>query len=237
MSTFLELCQDVARESEVVSGLAPTTVVNQTGDLLKIVSRTREAWRDIQISQNRVVAENGGWRFLRKAFPTTATLIVDQVRYAPTSLDIDDHGEWIDGARITIWDPDIGVADQGPLTFLDWPSFMRLYLEGTQTSDKPVHWSISDDGELCVGPMPNKAYPIRGLYRRMAQVLTENDDTPLCPADYHQVIVWKSIIKLVQADEAPRTVLEDATRNYLEILSALEASQLGRITVRSRPLA
>ncbi len=237
MSTFLELCQDVARESEVVSGVAPTTVTGQTGDLLKIVARTREAWRDIQISQNRVVAENGGWRFLRKAFPTTAVLIVNTVRYMPTSLNITDHGEWIDGARITIWDPDIGVSDQGPLTFIDWPSFMQLYLEGTQTASKPVNWSVSDDGELCVGPMPDKAYPIRGLYRRAAQVLTADDDEPLCPEDYHQVIVWKSIMKLVQADEAPRTVLEDATRNYLDLMSALEASQLGRITVRSRPLA
>ncbi len=62
MSSYLELCQAVARDSGTVSDLtAPSTVASQTGRLLRIVNWTAEAYEHIQL-------ERDDWRWLRKEF-------------------------------------------------------------------------------------------------------------------------------------------------------------------------
>ncbi len=48
MTTYLGLCQDVSRESGVVDGVVPTTVVGQTDELAEVVAWTAQAWTDIQ---------------------------------------------------------------------------------------------------------------------------------------------------------------------------------------------
>lgn len=231
MTDFLTICQEVAQETDV-PGVAPTTVVGQTGDLLKLVNRTIRAWERIQLSRNN-------WKFMRVDFPSTALSIVNQVRYTAASFGITNLAEWVNDPRrpVTMYVSATGVSDEGKINFLEWDAFEQMYLRGTQTANRPIHWSISDDNEFCLGPKPEAVYRLNGIYRRTPQILALDADEPICPAEYHRVIVWDAVRMIFGADEAPADAKGDAAANYFMLMQAMEQTQLPRMAFRTRPLA
>lgn len=199
MATFLELVNDVARESGTVSESAElSTVVGATGRLRKIVGWTRQAWEMIQRSRN-------DWTFTRKAF--TASLVAGQTEYDPvTDLGITDFGRWLpygdDLGTPTIYNPAIGRGDETPLVAVPFRNFARQYLVGAPQEIRPGVFAAGGQ-TLYVGGPPDQPYTMRGWYRRNLQTLTADDDEPIVSNDHHQVIVWRALMLLGDDDEAP----------------------------------
>lgn len=231
MSTFLELCQDAARESGTVTGTLPSTVESQTGRLAKIVSWTAEAWLQIQNSRN-------AWFFHRKEFPATAKTSANTKRYLPASWNIDDFAAWLhEEDSITIYLESEGVADEDSIRQISWQDYRYRYERGAQTANRPLHYAISPANEFCIGPAPDGVYVLRGEYRRTAQILAANADVPLCDPRFHKVIPWKAVLLLIAHDEAPPDRLATANFEYMNYMQALERDQLPRIGLAAEPLA
>ncbi|GAA4108863.1 hypothetical protein ACFFTN_01455 [Aminobacter aganoensis] len=230
---YLALCQRVASESGTVSGVKPTTVVGQVDRLAKIVRWVDDAWRQIQNAHST-------WLWMQAEFygPTVAS----QQRYAysafndlATASTITRFADWIYSSNdvdsgITIYDPSIGVADEGALIFRDWEWFYRTQLRGTQSEGKPSMFAIAPDSKIVLSWTPDKVYTIRGRYRKDTQVLAADADIPELPTRFHDVIVDIALMLLGTHDEAPTQIPLWRMRQS-EKFSNLERDQLPRMSL------
>ncbi len=234
MSTFLELCQAVARESGTVPIGQPETVSSQTGRLLRIVNWVDEAYRIIQRSE-------ADWRWLRANFSyqTIANVSV----YDAESLNITERfSRWVYQSEsgdnlFSIYLTSEGQSDEGLLQYVEYNTFRREFLVGsaaTQTG-KPIYITINDSNHLVLYPTPNAAYTLRGRYRKFHQTLSADDDIPEMPAEFHDAIRYRALMLMATFDESfaqnPMWAGE-----YAEIMDRLRQHQLPRVSL-PEPLA
>lgn len=194
---FLQLCQDTVRESGTISGdTTPTTTVGQSGRLLKVVNWVIKAWQDIQNLHD-------DWLWMRDEF--SGPIVQGTARYLYTAMTgIARWSRWLscEDTDFTIYKTALGVSDETVLTEITWAQWRARYGRGTQTQNRPVEYAISPAGEICLGPVPNAAYTMRGEYQKSAQVLAADADIPELPdTSLHKVIVWKALLLLAQFDD------------------------------------
>jgi len=222
VATFLSLCEKVARESGIVAGTQPTSVTGQSGLLLQIVNWVADSWVEIQNSRN-------GWKFLHSAW--SGTLNAGQSVYTAASFGLTRHARWVGDDRVertfptTLYLQSGGVADEGPIREIPYEQWLRMYDQGSQVAARPVHYAISPVNEICFGPKPDLTYIARGRRYKSAQVLAANTDEPECPGQYHDVIVWRALMKLAGFDESA-SALTVARANYDVLMGQLERNQL-----------
>lgn len=231
---FLQICQKVSSESGTVSDSQTlSTVVGVTNRNKKIVRWVNDAWRQIQNAHS-------SWLWMKAEFygPTVAS----QQRYAysgfndlATSAAITRFADWIYSesdcdSGISLYDPAIGVADEGILTFRSWDWFYKNRLRGTQTEDKPSEFTIAPDGKLVLSKTPDAVYTIRGRYRKDVQELAADADIPECPARFHDAIVDIALQMLGTHDEAPSQIPLWRMRQS-QNFNNLERDQLPRLNL------
>lgn len=215
MSTFIELVNDVARESGTMGGQSLSAVSSATGRWLKIVSWTRQAWELIQ-------RERGDWTFLTKSF--TASLVQGQMRYSAAELGISDFGGWLrvgdHRTRFTIYNPSYGLVDQQRLCVVPYSRWDRSFGIGIAPQARPSLAAYDDDRNLCIGNPPDRVYTITGHCRRKIQSLAADADTPYIDDQYHQAIVWRALMLLGDDDESANEVTSSAN-TYFAIRHAM----------------
>jgi hypothetical protein len=220
MATFLELARAVLRESGTTDAGNLTSVAGNTGRLAKVVHWTADAWIRIQ---NRHAA----WRWLRGEWQGTIT--AGTARYTADDLGAARFAEWIAGVdTTTLYDPAVGVSDEGVIRPVPWEQWRRRWDRGQQDQNRPVEYAISPANELCFGPIPNASYVVRGEYRKAPQVLEANGDVPEMPARFHDVIVWYALLLLAEHDEG-MVQAGAAARRYATTLADLERDQLPQV--------
>lgn len=233
MATFLQLAQDLARESGTLAGgVTLPTVTGVSGRADKMVSWVRKAWVNIQ-------NERDDWPWMRREF--SSALTVGQKRYTAAQLGIATRfGLWVKdepGFRtFTLYDPDIGVADEGEIRTIDYRDWRVRYDRGAQEQNRPTDWAVSPLQEFCVGAVPDKAYPINGEYRMSPQILAESNDIPEMPEQYHGAIVWEALKLLGLSDESPATS-SGAISEYILARQNLNRDYLPEVRFGERPLA
>ncbi|MET0651004.1 MAG: hypothetical protein ABWY63_00700, partial [Hyphomicrobiaceae bacterium] len=120
-----------------------------------------------------------------------------------------------------------GNAAEGPLRWIDWEYFYQWHLRGEQIPAKPQVYSLTNDNQLIVSPVPDAVYTLRGKYRKGNQILAADADVPEMPVDFHTVIKDAALCYLEGFDEGPRIPV-----NRLRMLpnwSMLELHQLPRV--------
>ena len=233
MSSFLQLAQDVARESGTVSGTNPTAVASQTGRLLKIVEWTAQAYVRIQNL-------HADWRWMQKTFEGTTTSGAAQ--YTAASWSVTDLRDWLRDDRVTCYRPHTiyltatGVSDEGALQEISWQQWRTRYDRGSQTNNRPSEYAISPAGEFSLGPIPDDTYTVSGEYRQAAVVLAADADTPAMPGAFHDIIVWQAIMMLAEFDEDVQQRAA-AIIKYNAILENLQRDQLPVISLGGGPIA
>lgn len=202
MATFLDLVNDTERESGVVNQTSRlSTVVDPKGKQETIVKHVAEAWRLIQMART-------DWPWMRRT--AERDLIIGQTSYGPADflVPITDFARWERGADrrsrspFSIYDPAIGRADESELFWQDYDGWSRRFDFGTHDANRPYDFSFAPDRKLCVGPKPDKAYKLRCAYWCKPQILTNDDDEPICPEEHHMTIVWRAVMLLAGRDEA-----------------------------------
>lgn len=233
MSTYLQLCQEAAKESGVFSGTVPTAVTGQTGGLLKLVGHVAAAWTAIQNDSN-------AWLWMAAEFSKSATS--GTARYTPAAWSLDRHARWHTDNRVTGYRPHTiyktatGVSDENELQQISFELWRTQYGRGSQTNNRPTVYAISPAGEFCLGPIPDDTYTINGTYQKSAQVLAADGDTPECPARFHRVISMRALMMFNGQDEAPEAYAW-ARSEYRSLYPQLRRDQLPQIAIGSGPIA
>lgn len=225
MATYLELCQDLRRETGI-AGTGLTSVANQIAQLDRLVHWVRHAWTEIQ---NR----HTDWRWMRAGF--TLTAVDATAAYSPGEA-VDDLTQtpiarfsrwWVDDclSPATFYLQSTGQGGEGYLSYIDWQAYRHIYGLGLAAPGQPAHITVDPQNRLVLGPTPNDTYIIRGEYQRSAQTLASDDDVPECPAQFHQLIVMRALEKyglFASAQEVVTRAAEEGRR----LMRQLEANQL-----------
>lgn len=235
MSTYLEICQAVARESGTVSVLGqPETTVGQTGRLQRILNWVNTAYGDIQRAETT-------WRWLQYDFKGQTIAAVGVYDAAAMGI-AGRFSRWVDRGEegenfFSLYKTSDGPAEEGFLRVVNWQIFRRHYLIGNRTTEqgKPSAISIDDQGKLRLYPLPDDVYTLRGRYVRSPQKLISDHDVPEMPQDFHDAIQWKALTLMGLFDEDVVQV-PWWQGQFMEVMEQLRNQQLPSIKLPG-PLA
>lgn len=219
---FLALAQRVRSECGG-SSTGPAAVTGQTGENLRFVNWTNEAWRDIQNAHTT-------WRFMRFGF--TVNTVANQDSYAygactdtTTSSPISAFDRWVhDSFKLYT----VSLADELELIHLPYEDWRQLYRTRPQVANRPINSTILPDNKIGVGPKPAGVYVLSGDYYRAAALMAADGDTPTLPTQFEMAIVWKAVMYYAINQEAG-SLYATAEKEYDRLMAKLEANQLPRI--------
>ncbi|MBF0136134.1 MAG: hypothetical protein H7833_05760 [Magnetococcus sp. DMHC-1] len=214
MATFLEMCQKVRREAGV-SGNGPPAVTGQSGVYEKIIQWVNDAWVEIQNSR-----PNWHWMWQEFSFDTVAGI----GSYTLTSLDLEYLGR-LRQDSLSFYRKSIGPAGEGYLPYADYREWRRRYGSGISVVGPPSLLTLSPDRLIKLGPVPDAIYTVRGVCYRRASRMTNNNDIPGLPEEFHEAIVQLALLYYAAHEEAPE--MYTAADNRLRVIMRnLERHQL-----------
>ncbi len=206
---FKELAQETARLCEMNGAISDVTTA--VGVLADAVRWTSRAWVRIQHTHR-------DWEFLRGKFQFDT--VASQSEYTPLQMGATDLAS-IDFGTVSAYDAGIGRSDEQWLDDWSYDNLIDSFdFQSTQIG-RPLAWALRmDTRALALGPTPDRVYTVRGWYRRMAQVLAANADTPLIDADLHMVIPYYAAITYANLEVAGerKTEMVEALRDHWSTL-------------------
>lgn len=206
MSTFLELVQDLHRESGA-AGAAPTTVVSQRGEYLRLVNWIKDA--DMYIQD---LWEN--WKFMRTTYAED-TLVAN--KSLPTVQDV----AWYDESTFKLIEN--GYTAENLIEVVEYDSIKSEIRD--VTSSIPHRVIIMPDNTLQVDPYPDAAHTIKCDYYRNAVEMTGNTDISVIPARFHRAILGYALT-LYAGYENAKEIMSQGNKIYDQQIKRLENSQL-----------
>jgi len=212
MSTYLQICQDVARECGIAGGAdaspKPTAVTGQVGELNRVVNWVADAYAEIQGARD--------WRWLRKKFTLVTTSGTDNYAFTActdveTAVAISRFDSWkLNDYRNPpkIYLTSVGTGGEVFMTYANWDDFELVYKTGSLQSQTSFPYTVTVDpkDEIRLAITPNASYTLTGTYHRSAQILAANGDTPEMPAQYHDLIKYQAMEWYGIFESAPEIV-------------------------------
>lgn len=199
--TFLEICQRLRRDARV-SGNGPTTVQNQSGQLLKIVQYAQEAYLDIML-------KHSNWLFTWSRLQLTTAQ--GQGDYVDADL-VDLEGlstvnrRNIDALSWLFYKQSDGVSTQNNLPFTEYNDWRTQYGAGWDGADQgpPATVTIMPNRKIRVTPVPNAdTHILKAEYYRRSVTPTQNDSEILIPDDFQKLIVDRGLMLWGEHEDDP----------------------------------
>jgi hypothetical protein len=223
--TFLQLCQ-LTREKCGISGNGPVSVVNQSGEMLRIINWVQESWIELQ-----GLSTEWGWMREDFSFDTAPA----QESYGPLSAGLTQFLRWHTDT-LRCYRTDVGIPDEQFLVEWDYKVFRDTYQYASQTPSRPVVFAVHPRTKsLILGPIPEAIYTVRGEYQRAPRPFTSGSDIPELPEQYHMLIVYGAMKRYAFYENAPE-VAAGADMMYRQMLSQLMVDQIPEVTY-GEPLA
>lgn len=221
--TYLELCQSV-RELAGIRGTGPTSVVSQTGEMLRVVNWVSKSWLDIQNLHK-------SWSFLIKDFSFTTT--ASKGDYSLSDMSLTDL-RVIDKDSLRCEVTASGFQNRQFMEPWDWDAFRNLYRFNNLVEGRPIRFAVDPkDKTMCLAMIPDSiGYTITGRYYKRPVVLSADSDTPEIPSEYHMLIVYWALSKYA-GYEAATEVKQEALENKGRLLAALESDMLPDMTLET----
>jgi hypothetical protein len=217
---FLELCRELRAEAGFSGEGLPLTVINQTGELGRVV-------RWIRNSATMLQSAHPDWTFMRNDFQLFT--IIGQAAYDLSAIGAADVAKW-DRPSFRIVQDDGSVS----LGYLQRDVFRRRYEDNPQTG-MPRFWTDAD-GRLLLSHKPDKVYIIKASYQRRPMVMAEDTDVCFVPEQFQQAIVWKGLSYYGTHEEAPAAI-ERGEIEYRKILSQMHSLYLPGVRMPVRGLS
>lgn len=210
--TFLQLAQRFQRESGT-SGAQQTTVVNATGEWLRLCDWIAQVYVELQL-------QRPDWEWMEQdvVFDT----IAGQQSYSPTtttfttpsSVGIADFRSWkltssTGTSSFRLYLKSAGVNNE---TYLDsslaYSQFRDQYIYGARrnTQARPISICVDPQKNLLLGLLPNDVYTVNGKYYQAPILMSADADTPAFPARYHMILVYKALIYYGLHQAAPEAI-------------------------------
>ena len=224
---FLATCQRAARECGV-SGSGPSTVVNQTGELGRIVNWCATANQDIE-------AAHADWMFLRLTMTPFVTVAGQPIYPFGTGAGTvgilaDSFGKW---ARDTFrcFPTATGNTAEMPMEYWEYEQWRDAYQFGANrlVRTRPAVITITPEQFIGLGPYPDVGYTITGDYYRAPILLALDADIPSLPVQFHMLIVYKAMMFYGQYEAAPE-VYDRGELEFAKGIARLDALRLPEVT-------
>jgi hypothetical protein len=223
---FLQLVQRLRRECGV-SGSDPVTVLNQTGEMKRLVDWINSAWMDIQNT-------HADWFFLRT--PVSFNSVVGQQSYTAAQAGITALGSYkIDSFRL--YSQSLGASNEMILPFKPYDDFRNLYMFGANRTlqQRPVFFTVDQQKNFLLGPLPDDVYVVNGEYYLQPSEMAANADTPSMPSQYHMAIVYRAMMHYGEYEAAPE-VYQHGEIEFQKLMFRMEVDQLPQLSFGA-PLA
>jgi len=207
MSTYIQLCQDMAREVGI-PGTGPSTVTPTAEDEADVVRYIKDANTDI-------CSMWFNWDFLWAENSATTSSGTSTIS-SPGDL-----AQWnIDSV---VYDPT--SENWQPLIYVGWKEYREDYKYGTVDTGTPEFFSVKPDNVIDVYPTPDAATTITAEYWRTPTALSSSGDTPPIPTRFQRIIICRAKIYYSEQNDAPE-VLASSLSEFNDLLLKLEADQL-----------
>lgn len=208
---FLELVQRTRREVGI-SGSGPSTVIGQTGEMLRLVEWVRTAYIEIQNFRPQ-------WGWLNKS--ATIDLLAGGQTYHPvTNLGI--YPLVYDLESFRLYATALGPVDTQFLHAEDYSQAKRRYL--VPTAGRPTAFMIRPTRDIQFNRVLDQDYSFSLDYYATAEELTQDADVPSLPEQYQLAIVWKAVQHYGRYEEVPFLV-QTGEINYTRILEQMLATE------------
>ena len=216
MSTYLVLCQDMARDVGI-PGTGPSSVTSTS-----LSEEENAVVRYIANADQDVQSRWFDWDFLWSeasitAISGTSTLTSSNSGF-PSAL-----GNWkLDSL---VWDK---TSDSYQiLEYMEWNSYREMYKYGTVDSDVPEVYSIKPNNDLDLYPTPDSATVISAEYWATPTVLAADADISAIPPRFHKIIIARAKLYYAENEDAPE-IMVGSLSEFEDLLDKLEADQLPR---------
>jgi hypothetical protein len=212
------------RQEAGLSGTGPASVLSQTGEMKRIVDWISAAYEDVQNL-------HATWRFLRNDF--SFSTIASTQDYTPAAVGLGDFATWKKN-DIRIYS---SINDEDPLEYYPWEIFRDAFFVGsnrTQTG-RPTVVTIRPNNALALWQIPDAVFTVNGEYYKSAQTMTANDSSPLIPARFQMILVWKGLMHY-GAYAGAEEKYAHGNNEFKRLLASLEFDQL-EDTTYGEPLA
>ena len=207
MSTYIELCQDMAREVGI-PGTGPSTVTPTAEDEADVVRYIKDANTDI-------CSMWFNWDFLWGEHSTTTVASTSTIT-SPSDL-----AQWnIDSV---VYDPT--SANWQPLGYVGWREYREDYKYGTVDTGVPEFFSVKPDNVIDLYPTPNAATTLTAEYWKTPTTLSDSDDEPVIPTRFQRIIICRAKVYYAEQNDAAE-VMGSSISEFNDLLGKLEADQL-----------
>lgn len=209
MSTYLVLCQDMARDIGIPgTGPSSVTASDLSEEELAVVRYIKQADLDIQ-------RRWFNWNFLWTETTITPSAGTSTLS-SPANL-----GNWKLDA--IVWSK--ATNDYQELDYMDWDEYKLEYKLGVVDSGTPEVFSVKPDNVLDVYPTPDTATTISVEYWKTPTELAADSDISAIPPRFHNIIIARAKIYYGENEDAPE-ILSGALAEFEDLLDKLESDQL-----------
>jgi hypothetical protein len=104
-------------------------------------------------------------------------------------------------------------SDRRRLRWVDYEEFQQLANTNTGFFGDPIAVTETPDGTFDFYPRPIREYRLWFTYTRVPQQLVDETDEPEMPPEYHELIVYRTLMYYADYDEKPQ-VFSRAERRY-----------------------
>lgn len=225
MSTFLEICQDMAREAGISGGLP--SVVGQAGEANRVVGWVARAYKYIQNLHDN-------WKFMRRGLEFPATVGKAAYTAEEAGIAVGEFGRWCFIDKWRAFRTDVGYADEQDIEYVEYDQFRRLYGYGNARlqTNRPQVVTVAPDQSLIFWPTPDMDYTIVAEQYRAPHRLVNDTDVPIFAAQYHDAIMYRALMYYGEF-EGDGTVIATGQSEAERELATMEAFYLPRIGART----
>ena len=216
MSTYLELCQDMARDVGIPGdGPSSVTSTSLSEEENAVVRYIKTADQDIQSrwfdwdylwSEATITASSG-----------TSTLTSSNSGF-PSSL-----GNW----RLDSFVWNKSSDDYQILEYVPWNEYREDYKYGTIDSDIPEVFTVKPDNTIDLYPTPNASVAVSAEYWSTPTLLSSDSQVSEIPARFHRIIIASAKMFYAENEDAPE-IMVSSLSEFEDQLDKLEADQLPR---------
>jgi len=231
---FLALAQRLQSESGT-SGAPQTTVLNATGEWLRLCNWIANAYTDLQNKRQDWLWMEHDVEFDtisgQQVYPPASTVFT-----TPAGTGLPDFKKWnlstSSGENsFRLWLKSAGNHNETFLSSgLSYPEFRDYYQYGAKrdTLARPISIVVDPAKSIQLGLTPNDVYTVVGKYFSAPKLLAADADVPDFPDCYHMLIVWMALEQYGIYQSSPE-VIARAQSNGKPLLQSLEDEQMEEI--------